>query len=121
MVWVTVATLLYPRTDEAAVVTKAQIDEAVNAMFGEDITPVMITHHLVNSVDRQADRDIPERGGSRNRYLFRDANGDYRLYKYRDRDSDALEKTGPTHPDPTNLDAVHAPLVAWYQEEYINA
>jgi len=121
MVWVVVATLLQPQTDEDTVVTKAQIDESVNAMFGETITPVMITRHLVNSVDRQADRDIPERGGSRNRYLFRDADGGYRLYKSQDHGSDAWEKTGPTHPDPNKLGAVHVPLVAWYQEKYFNA
>ena len=121
MVWVAVATSLHPQTGERTFVTKAQIDEAVNEMFAETITPAMITRHLVNSVDRQADSNIPERGGSRNRYLFNDNGDNYRLYKSQDHVSDAWEKTGPTYPDPNKLDAMHVHLIAWYQEAYFNA
>lgn len=100
MVWVTTANLLYPNAAASFAVTRSQIEEEVVSLFGESITPVMIERHLVNSADRMADKDQPQRGGSRNRYLVR--NGDeYWLYKRTDTSTDAWEKTGPT---PTRIE-----------------
>lgn len=118
MVWVAVASLLHPRTGAGVFVRKARIDARVLELFGESVPPVLITHHLVNSVDRQADQVQPSRGGSRNRYLFRDESGGYRLYKNVDGNSDAWEKNGPTHPDANNVDAEYADLLTWYENDY---
>lgn len=120
MVWVAVASLLQPRTDANVFVQKAPIDSAVLELFGETITPVMINKHLVNSEDRQADRANPNRGGSRNRYLVSGVDGNFRLYKRRDGETDAGDKTGPTHPSPGKLDPEYRHLVAWYEGEYLN-
>jgi hypothetical protein len=117
MVWVATAHLLHPNTSANFGVLKSQIDEEVGALFGATITPVMIERHLVNSVDRMADKDQPQRGGSRNRYLVR--NGDrYRLYKRADAATDAWEKTGPTHPDRAKIEQQYLHLVDWYESSY---
>ena len=117
MIWVATANLLHPNTAASFTVTKSQIEAEVSALFGESITPVMIERHLVNSVDRMADKDQPQRGGSRNRYLVR--NGDqYRLYKRIDVTTDAWDKTGPTHPERTAIDQQYVYLVDWYQSTY---
>ena len=121
MVWVAVASLLHPRTEANVFVEKSQIDSKVLELFGETITPVMIDKHLVNSEDRQADRANPSRGGSRNRYLVRGEHSSFRLYEQRDGESDAWDKTGPTHPDPNNIDPEYRYLVTWYRREYVNA
>ena len=120
MVWVAVATLLHPRTTASAFVRKSQIDSKVMELFGKTITPVMINKHLVNSEDRQADRANPSRGGSRNRYLVKTEDGAFRLYKHRDGVRDAWDKTGPTHPEPNNLDSEYREIVAWYESEYFD-
>jgi hypothetical protein len=117
MVWVAVASLIHPETNADYVVSKQDIDRSVSHLFNVSITPVMIEKHLVNSEDRQADKSNPSRGGSRNRYLAKADRG-YRLYKSRDRDSDAWDKTGPTHPDPNNLNPEFIYLVDWYQTDY---
>ena len=121
MVWITVASRIHPQTNEGVTVSKDQIDRTVVDLFQESITPVMITSHLVNSVDRQADAKNPERGGSRNRYLSRDDQGQYRLYKAGDRNSDAWEKTGPTCPSTENVPSQFHDLISWYQSEYLNS
>ena len=121
MVWVAVALLVHPRVEASVVVEKSQIDSKVLELFGETITLVMIDKHLVNSEDRQADRANPSRGGSRNRYLVRGERGSFRLYKQRDAESDAWDKTGPTHPHPHKTDPEYRYLVTWYQNEYISA
>lgn len=121
MVWVVVASLLHPRTEADVFLEKSLIDSKVLELFGETITPVMINKHLVNSEDRQADRTNPSRGGSRNRYLVRGDHGSFRLYKQRDGENDAWDKTGPTHPQPDNIDPEYRHFVAWYEREYVNA
>ena len=120
MVWVAVSSLLHPRTEANVFVEKSQIDSKVLELFGDTIMPVMINKHLVNSEDRQADRTNPIRGGSRNRYLVRGEHGSFRLYKQCDGESDAWDKTGPTHPDPNNMVAEYRHLVTWYGSEYVN-
>ena len=77
----------------------------------------MIERHLVNSVDRMADKEKPQRGGSRNRYLVRNGE-EYRLYKRTDTPTDAWEKTGPTHPDSTKIDQQFVRLIDWYENSY---
>ena len=120
MVWVAVALLVHPRVEANVFVEKSQIDSKVLELFGKIITPVMINKHLVNSEDRQADRANPSRGGSRNRYLVRGERGSFRLYKQRDGESDAWDKTDRTHPHPHEIDPEYRYLVTWYQNEYVS-
>ncbi len=117
MVWVATANLLHPNTEATFTVTKSQIEAEVDTLFGASITPVLIERHLVNSVDRMADKDQPQRGGSRNRYLVRNGE-DYRLYKRTDSSTDAWEKTGPTRPDRTKIDPQFIHLLDWYESTY---
>ena len=117
MVWVATANILYPHTEATLTVTKSQIDAEVNNLFGTSITPVMIRKHLVNSVDRMADKDQPQRGGSRNRYLVQ-IGEEFRLYKRIDAATDAWEKNGPTHPDRPKIDQKFIHLIEWYEERY---
>lgn len=128
MVWVAVASLLHPDTNASKTVTRAEIDREVSKLFGAPLTAVMIERHLVSSEDRMADRDQPQRGGSRNRYLFRTSNGTtpardgrFRLYKTTDATYDGWEKTGPTHPDPAAISLEYKPLIEWYEREYAHA
>ena len=117
MVWVATANLLHPNAEATFTVTRSQIEVEVDRLFGEPITPVMIERHLVNSIDRMADKDQPQRGGSRNRYLVRSGEG-YRLYKRTDTATDAWNKTGPTHPDRTKIDHQFVDLIDWYEGNY---
>ena len=117
MVWVATANLLHPATTTTPTLTRGQIEAEVDTLFGETITPVMIERHLVNSVDRMADKDQPQRGGSRNRYLVR-VGDRYRLYKRTDSQTDAWEKTGPTHPNSESIDHQYVHLVDWYEQSY---
>lgn len=130
MVWVATASLLHPNTASASTVTREQIESEVNRLFGAniDIPRVLIDRHLVSFEDRQADRTIPERGGSRNRYLFRTEDGRlpsrqgrFRLYKAFDATHDGGDKSGPTRPKPTNIDAQHHHLISWYDDIYSRA
>lgn len=130
MVWIATASLLHPHTASASTVTRGQVEAEVNRLFGPnvEIPRVLIDKHLVSFEDRQADRAIPERGGSRNRYLFKTEDGStpsrqgrFRLYKASDSMHDGRDKTGPTHPDPVNVDAQHQHLVRWYEDVYFRA
>lgn len=118
MVWVAVATLIQSAKRTDVTVTKQQIDSKVKELFGTHITPVMISRHLVNSIDRQAAKDKPQRGGSRKRYLFKDQRGGFRLYKSSDYGSDGWDKTGPTHPEVNKVDVKYRSLVTWYCDNY---
>ncbi len=118
-IWVAVAKLLHPHTDSS--VTKSDIDKSVYELFHTEITPVMINKHLVSSVDRQADKNNPQRGGSRNRYLFKETNGKFRLYKETDKVHDGWEKTGPTCPEADDLLKEYQHLVTWYENEYLRS
>ena len=118
MVWIAVATLIRPETASSVAVSKDDIDQRVYALFQTHITPVMITRHLVNSIDRQADTRNPRRGGSRNRYLVMNADGRFRLYKKSDQHTDAIDKTGPFHPSVENIDREFEELVSWYLTSY---
>ena len=121
MIWIGVASLIYPQTSSNTFVRKANVEKIVSEMFGATITPVMLTKHLVNSEDRQADKDNPDRGGSRDRYLFKNSNGEFRLSKDQDSTSDGWDKKGPTHPDPSKLDEKFIELLEWYKNEYANS
>lgn len=121
MVWIAVATLIRPETASSVAVSKDDIDQRVYALFQTHITPVMITMHLVNSIDRQADTHNPRRGGSRNRYLAMNADGRYRLYKKSDQHTDAADKTGPIHPLVANIDREFEELVCWYLTFYYDS
>ena len=125
MVWVAVASILHPDTSSSKTVTRKEIETAVARLFGATLTAVMIERHLVSSEDRMADKDQSQRGGSRNRYLFRTADGttpardgSFRLYKVADARYDGWEKTGPTHPTPEAVAAEHGPLIEWYNRKY---
>lgn len=121
MVWIAVATLIHPRTASSVAVAKNEIDSQVYTLFRTRITPVMITTHLVNSIDRQADTRNPRRGGSRNRYLAVNADGRFRLYKKSDQHTDAVDKTGPYHPSVTRIDREFEDLVSWYLGSYFDS
>ena len=113
-IWIAVATLIHPNFRAMVTVSKAEIDAQVHAMFQIEVTPVMITHHLVGSEDRQRDRNNPQRGGSRNRYLTRDANGRFRLYRKSDAINDGRDKSGPYCPKAENVCPGHRYLLDWY-------
>lgn len=119
MVWISVASLIHPELSNDITVSEENIHSTVSELFGETITPIMITRHLVNSVNRQADVAKPSRGGSRNRYLFQNEQGRYRLYKSTDHPTDALQKTGPTCPVIDNIPEQFRILIDWYQNDYI--
>lgn len=121
MVWVAVAKCIYPDIQTTTKVTKEEIDKMVDRLFSKKITPVMITHHLVNSIDRQADKTNPQRGGSRNRYLVKDAQNRFRLYKYVDNSSDGWDKTGPCCPSVDQVASEFTYLVTWYTTTYLRA
>lgn len=116
MVWVAVAKLLH--SHPARSVTKNDIDRLVRKLFQAEITPVMINVHLVASEDRQADKANPRRGGSRNRYLSRESDGTFRLYKKSDEIHNGVDKSGPTHPTIGSLPDEYGYLVTWYEKEY---
>ena len=119
MVWVAVATLIHPDTRLARLVFKEEIDARVQELFQTTITPVMITHHLVASEDRQRDRCNPRRGGSRNRYLTKLGNR-YRLYCLSDQPNDGLDKTGPYCPSADDVASEYRHLIQWYRRDYLD-
>ena len=121
MVWIAVADLIHPETAPCVAVSELAIDQRVNKLFRTRITPVMITTHLVNSVDRQADVSNPARGGSRNRYLAKNPDGRFRLYKHTDAHTDAVDKTGPCHPSVQGVDEEFRDLISWYRTTYFNS
>lgn len=125
MCWIAAATLIYPRTEVTFLISKEQIDLKVKNLFREDITPIMLTHHLVSWQDRQADKSNPGRGGSRNRYFFRTRDGlkpaddgRFRLYKPIDKTYDGKDKTGKSHPDRAEIPHEYHYLLDWYDSEY---
>jgi excisionase family DNA binding protein len=125
-IWVALANLIHPQTAQNVLFTIRDILREVQRLFpGTVITPVMLEKHLVSWEDRMADKKIPARGGSRNRYLFRtdngstpSANGNYRLYKRIDNPHDGWEKTGKTCPDPNAVLPQYRNLISWYQSQY---
>ena len=126
MIWVAVATILYPETSSSKTVTVGEIEAQVVKLFGAAVTRVMIAGHLVSSEDRQADKADPRRGGSRNRYLFRTSDGNapsrdgrFRLYKEADATHDGWDKTGPTHPGSQAVEAEYRYLIEWYERQYV--
>jgi hypothetical protein len=81
---------------------------------------------LVSFINRQADKQNPNRGGSRNRYLFRTIDGktpsykgNFRLYKHPDQQYDGMDKTGKTSPMKNALDEKYCYLYDWYQWKYL--
>jgi hypothetical protein len=64
-IWVATASLIYPDTSVDHLVTFQAILQEINRLFPTQITRVMISHHLVSWMDRQADQADPTRGGSR--------------------------------------------------------
>ena len=121
MVWIAVADLIHPQTAPCVAVSKHAIDQRVYELFETRITPVMITAHLVNSVDRQSDVSNPARGGSRNRYLAKNPDGRFRLYKHSDAHTDAVDKTGSCHPSLHDVDEEFRHLISWYRTTYFNS
>ena len=119
MVWIAVADLIHPQTAASVAVSKQAIDKRVYELFEIRVTPVMITAHLVNSVGRQADTGKPARGGSRKRYLARNPDGRFRLYKHSDARTDAVDKTGPCHPSADDVDEQFRRLISWYRTAYV--
>jgi len=128
MIWVATAKLIYPEIACSYLVSQKAIEQEVSRLFGVRITPVMLKKHLVSWEDRQADRTIPARGGSRNRYLFRTSDGlspspdgDLRLCKKIDSKYDGIDKTGRTCPEPDRIPEEYHYLIKWYESEYLTA
>ena len=125
MIWIAVASLLYPEISPLHLVSRKNIEAQVWRLFSTKITPVMIEQHLVSWVDRQADNNQPNRGGSRNRYLFKTLDGvspsqkgDFRLYKRVDERYDGRDKTGRTHPDIDVIPSEFRHLCEWFETHY---
>jgi hypothetical protein len=128
MIWIAVASMIYPESSSNRTVTRHEIQDRVTSLFGESITPIMVDRHLVSWEDRQADREIPQRGGSRNRYLFRTVTGcipsregRFRLYKFADGAHDGWEKTGPACHNAADIDSEFLYLLNWYLQSYAGA
>ena len=128
MIWVAVASMIHPTTASSKTITRGEIEVQVLKLFGTTLTPVMIEKHLVSWENRQADKALPRRGGSRNRYLFKTADshtpsrdGRFRLYKVADGTRDGWEKDGPTCPDRKAVADDHRHLVDWYETHYFPA
>jgi len=102
-----------------------EILSEINRQFPIQITPIMITHHLVSWKDRQADKNNPKQGGSRNRYLFQTLdgqspakNGSFRLHKKTDSIFDGCDKTGKVHPENKSVPKEYLYLLDWYSRTY---
>ena len=119
MVWIAVASCIYPDVRSGRTVSKKAIDDKVKQLFGVKISPAMINQHLVGSVDRQA-RKGGYGGGSRNRYLSKGENGEFRLYKNVDSAHDGRDKDGPWCPSKKDIIDQYRYLVAWYEQSYRN-
>ncbi len=127
-IWLAVAQLIYPDSSKQVLVNYSQIIQQINSLEPLiQIHPIMVSHHLVSWVDRQADATNPKRGGSRNRYLFRtddgikpscDSSGKYRLYKKDDGCYDGWDKTSKTCPDRKKFPFPE--LLDWYNETYFS-
>lgn len=128
MIWVAVANMIHPITASSKTVTRGEIEAQVSELFGATLKPVMIERHLVSWEDRQANKTLPRRGGSRNRYLFKTSDGHtpardgrFRLYKAADGTHDGWEKVGRTCPDREAVADDHRHLVDWYETRYFPA
>jgi hypothetical protein len=126
-IWIAAASLLYPDTSAARLITLKEMLEEINRLFPTKITPVMITHHLVSWVDRQASKANPAMGGSRNRYLFRtrdglspSGRGDFRLYKEMDGRFDGVDKTGRVRPEENQIPPEYFYLLEWHRNDYFS-
>ncbi len=125
MIWIATAKLIYPNTYSSKLVSLGSIEQGVSRIFNARITPIMVDKHLVSWEDRQADKAIPARGGSRNRYLFKtedgispSGNGDFRLYKDKDGKHDGKDKTGRTRPELGDIPQEYHYLIEWYDDKY---
>jgi hypothetical protein len=119
MIWISVASLLYPETDSSKTVARDQIEMQIQRLYNESVTRIMIEKHLAGSEDRQADKSNLSRGGSRNRYLFKTSDGRrFRLYRASDSKNDGWDKIGPTHPDRSRISDEYHYLLDWYVNEY---
>ncbi|HRJ50065.1 MAG TPA: hypothetical protein PKU91_06010 [Phycisphaerales bacterium] len=129
MIWCATASLIHPAMGCVRTVPLDAILAKVASLYGDDlkITPVMVTHHLVSWQDRQADQSHPDRGGSRNRYLFRTVdgrtpapNGDFRLSKSIDHQYDGWDKNGPASPRHDVLNEDARGFVKWFRDQYFH-
>ena len=125
MIWIAAASLLYPDISQLHLVSRQNIEAQVWRLFSARFTPVMIEQHLVSWVDRQADKNQPNRGGSRNRYLFKTLDGvspskkgDFRLYKRVDEGYDGWDKTGRIRPDIDTIPSEFRHLFEWFETHY---
>ncbi len=124
-IWVVIALQLHPDIHHTKLVSLDEIRRILKYNFDTEITPIMLTHHLVSWIDRQADRTVPARGGSRNRYLFRSEDGlmpsetgNFRLYKAQDARFDGWDKTGKVRPEPDAIPPEFHHLLDWHQTTY---
>ena len=119
MVWIAVASCVYPGVRSGKTVSKRAIDDAVRRLFQVQIPAAMINQHLVGSIDRQA-KQGGRVGGSRKRYLSRDEGSEFRLYKSVDSTHDGRDKDGPCCPSKKDVNEEYRYLVEWYESAYRN-
>jgi hypothetical protein len=124
-IWISTTSLIYPETSANCLATLREILAEIDRLFPTQISRVMVSHHLVSWVDRQADKANPARGGSCNRYLFRtqdgltpSAQGDFRLYKEMDGRFDGVDKTGRVRPEKNRIHPDYHYLLDWHRNEY---
>ena len=121
MVWVAAACCIYPDVRSATTISTGDIKNKAQNLFGETISHVMVNRHLVAAKDRDANPSSPLAGGSRNRYLTEDREGQLRLYKRLDHAYDGEDKNGPSCPSPEEIPEDYRYLVDWYQRHYFDS
>ena len=124
-IWVASASLLFPSTSQVRLVSEKDILQEIENLFPINITRIMLTHHLVSWVDRQASTKYVNIGGNRARYLFRSKDGHipfleglFRLYKQQDSQNDGWDKTGKTNLKKEKIPIEYHYLLDWYQKNY---
>lgn len=122
--WLATASVVHPAVSTERLVTLSQIQQKHLELFNETL-PQSLEQQLISWKRRYADKNKPTRGGSRNRYLFRTAdgytpssNGKFRLYKLSDSQHDGTDKTGPTNPGIEDVPPNFEYLVNWYLDAY---
>jgi len=123
--WVATASVLHPATTSEMLVSQDEIRRRHQELFGVPLTP-SLEQQLISWKHRYADKRVPTRGGSRNRFLFRtsdghtpDPHGRFRLYKLSDSQYDGRDKSsGPTCPSPDEVQQEFRYLVDWYIANY---
>ncbi|RKG69785.1 HNH endonuclease [Corallococcus sp. CA054B] len=122
--WLAAASLLYPPTEPARLISLDQITRRYEELFGRAPTP-SLEQSIISWKQRYVDRARPSQGGSPKRYLFRTDDGStpsprgrFRLYKTSDSAHDGQGKNGATCPGMEEIPKRYHYLVKWYLKHY---